>query len=81
MDKGQTAQVVWGNTLILSPSGDNIKATTVSYDLFKTLGDALIQTWDPKTVFPTKSFDPLNKIQLNRPGTVIYRVVKVISAP
>jgi hypothetical protein len=80
MDKGQTKQVAWGNAVVLAPRGENIKTTTVSYDLYKTLGDALLQNWDPKTVFPTKLFSLLTKIQVNRPGIVIYRVVKVISA-
>jgi hypothetical protein len=81
MDKGQTRQVAWGNAVVLAPMGDNIKATTVSYDLFKTLGDALMPAWDPKVVIPAKLFPLLSKIQLNRPGIVIYRVVKVVAAP
>jgi hypothetical protein len=81
MDKGQTSQVAWGNAVVLAPRGENIKATTISFDLFKTLGDALLQTWDPKVVFPTKLFGPLGKIQINRPGISVYRMVKVISAP
>ena len=81
MDKGQTPQVAWGNAVVLAPRGDNIKVTTVSFDLFKTLGDAVVPVIDPKTVYPTKLFPMLSKIQLNRPGIAIYRVVKVISAP
>ncbi len=81
MDKGQTKQVAWGNAVVLAPRGENIKTTTVSFDLYKTLGDALLQTWDPKTVFPTKLFPMLSKLQINRPGIVVYRVVKVVSAP
>src|SRR5450432_1158763 len=54
--------------------------TTVSFDLYKTLDDALLETWDPKTVFPTKLFPLLAKIQVNRPGITVYRLVKVISA-
>lgn len=81
MDKGQTQQVAWGNAVVLAPRGENIKTTTVSFDLFKTLGDALQPTFDPKTVLPTKLFPLLAKIQVNRPGISVYRVVKVISAP
>jgi len=81
MDKGFTQQVAWGNAIVLSPRGENIKATTISFDLYKTLGDALLTTWDPKTVFPAKLFPMLTKIQVNRPGIAVYRVVKVISAP
>jgi hypothetical protein len=34
----------------------------------------------PKAVFPVKLFPLLTKIQINRPGIAIYRVVKVVSA-
>ena len=81
MDKKQTTQRAWGNARVLSPAGDNIKFNTVSYDLFSTLQQALMTTWDTKTVFPTKGLGMLDKIRENRTGTVVYRVVKVISAP
>jgi hypothetical protein len=80
MDKKQTTQKAWGNASVLSPSGDNIKFNTISYDLYATLQQALMTTWDPKTVFPTKGLDMLNKIRINRPGRVVYRIIKVISA-
>jgi len=81
MDKGQTPQLGWGNAIVLAPRGENIKVTSVSYDLYKTLGDALMPKWDPKVVFPTKLFPLLSKIQMNRSGIVVYRVVKVVTAP
>ncbi|MBI1342719.1 MAG: hypothetical protein GC171_07295 [Terrimonas sp.] len=79
MDKGQTKQLAWGNAVVLAPRGDNIKFTTVSYDLFKNLRDALMPDWDAKTVFPTKGLTMINKISLNRPGIAVYRIVKVVS--
>jgi len=81
MDKNQTPQMAWGNAIVLAPMGDDIKATTISYDLYKTLQDALYPNWDPKVVFPAKGLGMLNKIALNRRGTAVYRVVKVVSAP
>ena len=80
MDNKQTPQVGWGNAVVLSPSGDNIKFTTVSYDLFKTMQDALMPTWDPKTEFPTEGLNKIGAIETGRRGSVIYRVVKVVSA-
>jgi hypothetical protein len=80
MDKKQTTQKAWGNARVLSPGGDNIKFNTVSYDLFSTLQEALMTKWDPKIVFPVKGLGMLDKIRLNRSGTVVYRVVKVGSA-
>jgi hypothetical protein len=79
MDKGQTPQLGWGNAIVLAPRGENIKATTVSFDLFRTLGDALMPKLDPKLVFPAKLFTMLGKIQMNRPGIAVYRVVKVVT--
>lgn len=79
MDKKQTTQLGWGNASVLSPSGDNIKFNTVSYDLFSTLQEALMQTWDPKIEVPAMAFDLLDKIRLNRSGRVVYRIVKVVS--
>ncbi|MEI9908993.1 MAG: hypothetical protein WDO71_04590 [Bacteroidota bacterium] len=80
MDKKQTTQLGWGNAVVLSPYGDNIKFNTVSYDLYSTLQQALMPTWDPKTVFPAKGLGMLDKIRLNRTGSVVYRVVKVVTA-
>jgi hypothetical protein len=81
MDNGQTPQLGWGNSIVLAPMGDNIKFTTVSYDLYKTLQDALMPVWDPKTVLPTKGLSMIQKLELTRRGTAIYRVVKVVTAP
>jgi predicted DNA-binding ribbon-helix-helix protein len=80
MNKKQTKQVAWGNAIVLSPSGDNIKFNTVSYDLFPTLQDALLTPWDPKTVFPTKGLGMLDKIRTNVTGRNVFRVVKVVSS-
>lgn len=79
MDKNQTTQVAWGNASVLAPLGDNIKFNCVSYDVFSTLQEALLTTWDPKVVFPTRGLTMLNKISLNTPGISVYRIVKVIN--
>ena len=70
----------WGNASILAPSGDNIKFNTVSYDLYPTLQDALMGTIDRKAVFPTKALNMIDKIEINRRGAAIYRIIKAISA-
>jgi len=81
MDNNQTTQMAWGNARVLAPMGDNIKFTTVSYDLYKTLQEALMTTWDPKTVIPTKGLNMINKLEVSRRGIAIYRVVKVVTTP
>ncbi len=80
MDNKQTPQMAWGNAVVLSPSGENIKFTTISYDLYKTMQDALMPNWDPKTEFPTEGLNKINGIETGRRGSVIYRVVKVVAA-
>ncbi len=81
MDKKQTPQMAWGNAQVLAPLGENIKFTTVSYDLYSKLHDALLPNWDPKTVLPTKGLGMIDKIEINRRGIAVYRVVKVVNAP
>lgn len=80
MDNKQTSQKAWGNTIVLSPSGDNIKFNTISYDVYKTLKDALMPDWDPKTEFPNEGLEKINSIEINRRGSAIYRIVKVVSS-
>jgi hypothetical protein len=80
MDDKQTPQQAWGNARVLSPSGDNIKFNTVSYDLYSNLRDALMPNWDPKAVFPAEGLLKINGLEINRRGSVIYRIVKVVTA-
>ncbi len=80
MDNNQTPQVGWGNAVVLSPSGEDIKFNTVSYDLYKTLKDALMPVWDPKVEFPGEGLGKISAVEINRRGTAIYRVVKVVAA-
>lgn len=79
INNNQTPQMAWGNAEVLAPLGDNIKFTTVSFDLYKTLQDALMPNWDAKTVFPAKGLGMITKIELNRRGIAVYRVVKVVT--
>ena len=81
MNANQTPQKAWGNAIVLAPAGDNIKFTTVSYDLFSTLHDALYPKWDPNTTFPNSGLDLIGKIAMNRRGLVVYRIVKVVQSP
>ena len=80
MDQKQTPQVGWGNAVVLSPYGENIKFNTVSFDLFKNLQDALMPKWSPAAVFPNEGLTKINTIEINRRNAEIYRAVKVVSA-
>ena len=80
MDDNMTPQKAWGNASVLSPSGDNIKFNTLSYDVFKSLGDALMPAWNQNTVFPVEGLTKIGAIETNRRGSVVYRVVKVVAS-
>jgi hypothetical protein len=81
MNANQTPQKGWGDAVVLAPAGDNIKFTTVSYDLYATLHDALMPNWASGVVFPNSGLDMINKLELNRRGITIYRIVKVVQSP
>ena len=79
MDNNQTKQTGWGNTIVLAPTGGDMKFNSLSFDLFPTLQSALMSTFSADTKFPTAGLDSLQKISLNQPIREIYRVVKVVS--
>jgi hypothetical protein len=78
MDKKQTTQMGWGNAIVLSPTDPSIGVTTVSYDLYATLKEALNPTWDPKTVLPTDGLTEIGKTETGR-GGVVFHVVKAVN--
>jgi len=80
MDNKQTPQMAWGNATVLSPAGDNIKFTTISYDLYKNLQDALMPNWDANAQFPNEGLTKIAGLETSRRGSVVYRVVKVVTA-
>ena len=80
MDKKQTQQIGWGNASVLSPTGGDMPFNSVSYDLFRTLQDALLTPWAPDLVAPD-NLDIFDKMRTNQSARVIYRIVKVVSGP
>jgi hypothetical protein len=81
MEAGRTNQQAWGNAVVLAPLGDDIKFTTVSYDLFATLGNALVPYIDPSLASPDKEYAMMKKMEKGRRTLVIYRSLKVVAAP
>lgn len=79
MDGNQTKQVAWGNALVLSPTGPDIGFNTVSYDLYPSLQEALIPTWDENIVFPEDGLTEIGKNETGPRSSVVYRVVKAVS--
>ncbi len=76
MDKKQTMQKGWGNASILAPTGHSMPFNSISYDLFPTLKDALLQTWAPDIVIPA-GLNELGKLETMQPMREIYRIVQV----
>lgn len=79
MDNKHTKQLGWGNATVLSPTGGDMEFNTVSYDLFRTLQDALLTPWDPATVIPD-NMDMFGKMTTHPSARVVYRIVKVVAA-
>ena len=79
MDNSQTTQVGWGNSIVLAPTGNNIRFNSVSYDLFPTLKSALLQEWKTGVKFPETGLDSLMKISKTMPDRELYRLVKAES--
>jgi hypothetical protein len=78
MDKKQTQQIGWGNARVLSPTGGDMKFNSISYDLFRTLQDALLTPWAPDLVAPD-NLEIFDKMRTQQSARVIYRIVKVVS--
>ena len=78
MDKKQTQQLGWGNASVLSPTGGDMKFNTISYDLFKTLQDALLTPWAPDMQVPD-NLGIFDKMRTYPNARVIYRIVKVVT--
>lgn len=78
MDNGKVKQTGWGNAIILSPTGDEIKYNTISYDLFPSLKEALNRTWAEDIEFPVLT--KVSETDPNRRSTVVYQIVQVLSA-
>lgn len=81
MDSGKTKQKAWGNAMILSPTGPDMKANTISYDIYATLQEALNPTWDPNTVFPMDGLTKIGELEMDQRISYVYRIVKVVTPP
>lgn len=81
MDSGKTKQKAWGNGMILSPSGPNMKANTISYDIYSSLKEALDPTWDQNTVFPQEGLTEINELEMDQRTSYVYRIIKVVTPP
>ncbi len=81
MDSGKTKQKAWGNAIILSPTGPQVKANTISYDIYSSLKEALDPTWDQNTVFPNEGLDEIGTLEMDQRMSYVYRIVKMVAPP
>lgn len=81
MDSGKTKQKAWGNGMILSPSGPEMKANTISYDIYSSLKEALDPTWEESTVFPQDGLTEIGALEMDQRISFVYRIVQVVSPP
>jgi hypothetical protein len=77
MDNKQVDQKAWGNSIVLMPTGGTMKFNCLSIDLYSNIKSALNPTWSPTITFPNAGLDSLQKISLDPPARVLYRIVKV----
>ena len=82
MEAGQTTQVAWGNARILAPSGPNIDANTISFDIYPDLKSALTGGFsdDADVEIPTLGLEKINELEINRRFSNVYRRIQVINA-
>jgi len=78
MDAGKTTQKAWGNARILSPTGEEIKYNTISFDIYPSLKDALYSPFGEGVEVPDMT--KIGEAEGNRRAGVVYRIVHVVSA-
>ena len=78
MDEGKTTQKAWGNAVILSPSGEDIKYNTISYDIYPSFKEALDPTWSDDLTIPDMT--SIGEAEGNPRASIVYRIVQVVSA-
>lgn len=79
MDNGKVSTTGWGNAIILSPTGEEVKYNTISYDLYPSLKEALNPTWAEDLEMPDMT--RIGETEGNhRRATAIYQIVLSLSA-
>jgi hypothetical protein len=82
MEDGKTSQVAWGNATILAPSGPNMEATTISYDIFPTITSALNGGFEDATnlEFPEEGLTKIGELETSPRFNNVYRRIQVVEA-
>jgi hypothetical protein len=74
-ENGKVTQTGWGNAIILSPTGDEVKYNTISYDIYPSLKEALNPSWAEDIEAPDMT--RLGETEgNNRRATAVYQIVQ-----
>ena len=76
MDDGKVTQTAWGNAIILSPTGQDY--STLSFDFYPSLKEALNPTWDDD--IETPDMTKIIEAEGNPRASVVYWIVDAVSA-
>ncbi|MCW5515416.1 hypothetical protein [Muriicola sp. Z0-33] len=79
MADGKTTMKGWGNSQIISPESDDFPYSTISYDLFSSLHDALSPAFSEDMTIPDGFFDGLNENYEGPRNSNVFRVVTVVT--
>jgi hypothetical protein len=78
-ENGKVNQTGWGNAIILSPTGDEVKYNTISFDIFPSLKEVLIPTWAEDLEMPDMTRIGETEGD-NRRATAVYQIVQSLMA-
>jgi hypothetical protein len=81
MDSKKTTQVAWGNNRVLAPTGPEMPANTISFDIYPSLKEALDTSWAEDVVFPQEGIAKLRELYREPPSRAVYQRIKVVNTP
>ena len=80
MDNGHTSQKAWGNATILSPSGPQMGASTISFDIYATAKDALAGTISEEAELPEEGLNAIIELENGPRTSYLYQIAGVVDA-
>jgi len=80
MDNGHTSQKAWGNATILSPTGPQMGASTISFDIYATARDALAGTLSEEAELPEEGLNAIIELENGPRTSYLYQIVGVVNA-
>jgi len=79
MADGKTLLKGWGNSQIISPESDEFPYSSISYDLFSSLNDALSPAFSEEMSIPDGFFDGLQENYAGPRNSNVFRVITVVT--